>query len=182
MAAVRHAGAVYGRIFEAEVVRQMSRLRFVSGIVCAALAGAAAGCHRADDPARLAAAQQEFLQAFLAAHNSKDADVQMKLVDWDDVGDVEREHFSRESIRATIEFKITSATIEDIPGLNDRFTYLYNIPPEKFLVVVYDDPRGDDLIKFPIGRKDGKYCFAMRGLTKEALQRKAKQFKKTTAQ
>jgi hypothetical protein len=156
----------------------MSRLRFASGVVCAAALAGVVGCRHADDPARLAAAQQEFLQAFLKANASKDVDAAEKLVDWDDIGEESREHFIREDIRGTMNFKIKSAAIEDIPGLNPRFTYLYNIPPEKFLTVVYDDPRGADIIRFPIGRKNGRYYFALTGLTKEALQRKAKASKR----
>jgi len=32
----------------------------------------------------------------------------------------------------------------------------YSCSPEKFLTVVYDDPRGAITVKFPIAKKDGK--------------------------
>jgi hypothetical protein len=55
--------------------------------------------------------------------------------------------------------KIT-AKIETMPAVPPNFSALYNIPPEKFLVVVYDDPRGAITVKFPIAKKDGRYYFA----------------------
>jgi hypothetical protein len=67
--------------------------------------------------------------------------------------------------------KFTSAKIEDIPGLSPNFMARYNIPPEKFFVVAYDDPRGLITMKYPIGNKDGRYYFAMFGITPQAMQR-----------
>jgi len=37
-----------------------------------------------------------------------------------------------------------------------------DIPPQKFVVVVFHDPRGANTVKFPIAKKDGKYYFALR--------------------
>ena len=47
----------------------------------------------------------------------------------------------------------------------------YNLPPEKFFVVVYDDLRRVITMKYPIGKKDGRYYFAMLSITPEAMQR-----------
>src|SRR5579864_8532814 len=81
------------------------------------------GCHHSanslDSGADLA--QQDFLQAFLSTHDKKDLEAQEKLVDWDDITGYSREHFVREYIQAQLNSKISSANIEDIPGLNPRF-------------------------------------------------------------
>jgi len=49
-----------------------------------------------------------------------------------------------------------------MPAVPQNFSARYNIPPEKFFVVVYDDPRGAITVKFPIAKKDGRYYFALR--------------------
>lgn len=134
------------------------------------------GCRRSANvemPADSAAAQ--FLQTYLDAHHKKDTEAEKALVDWDDITEKSREHCLREMIEYDIQTNIASAKIEEIPGLNPRFAATYNIPPEKFLVVVYADSRGDIRIKYPIGRKDGHYYFASFGLTSEAMQRNNKQ-------
>ena len=143
------------------------------------------GCGRSGNASKAEAAsiaaepaQQEFLEAFLAAHERKDLEAQKTLVDWDDVTQQSKEHFLRETLQYNLDTKITSARIEDIPGLTSRFAATYNIPPEKFLVVVYADPRGEIRVKYPIGRKDGRYCFAMFGLTKEAMRRNNERLKR----
>lgn len=134
------------------------------------------GCRRSANvemPADSAAAQ--FLQAYLDAHNKKDLEAEKALVDWDDITEKSREHCLRETVGYDVKTKIASAKIEEIPGLNPRFAATYNIPPDKFLVVVYADSRGDITMKYPIGRKDGRYYFALFGLTAEAMRRNNKQ-------
>jgi hypothetical protein len=161
-----------------EMVNSGYRLTIMCGFLFWAVVG---GCHRSGNRSESDGtdpAQQEFVQAFLTAHDQKDLDAQEKLVDWDDVTDNAREHFIREYIKANEDVKISSATIESIPGLSPKFSVQYNIPPQKFLVVVYEGSRGGKPIKFPIGMKDGRYYFAMDGLTREAFQRNARQLKK----
>lgn len=133
------------------------------------------GCRRSakvEMPADSAAA--EFLEAYLDAHNKKDLEAEKALVDWDDITERSREHCLREMVGYDVQTNVASAKIQDIPGLNPRFAATYNIPPEKFLVVVYADSRGDITVKYPIGRKDGRYYFALFGLTSEAMQRNSK--------
>ena len=107
-------------------------------------------------------AQDEFVQAFLTAHDNKDLDAEEKLVDWDDVTESSRNHFIGE-LKSGLGVKITAKT-ESIPAVPPGFSALYNISPEKFLTVVYayDDSRGPITVKFPIAKKDGRYYFAMR--------------------
>lgn len=134
----------------------------------------------ASSAASLEAAQQQFLQSFLAAHENKDVEALKALVDWDDLTDTSRDKFLREDVQGMADRSIKSAAIEDIPGLTPRFGVLYNISPEKFLDIVYADPRGDIRIKYPIGRKDdGKCYFALRGLTNEALRSHNERYLKT---
>jgi hypothetical protein len=161
-----------------EIVNSGYRLMLACVFLLSAGTG---GCHRSGERSESDAtdpAQQEFLQAFLTAHDQKDLAAQEKLVDWDDTTDDSREHFVRSYIKANENVKISSAKIENIPGLNPKFSVLYNIPPQKFLVVVFEGSRDGKPIKFPIGMKDGRYYFAMDGLTREALQRNAGQLKK----
>jgi len=123
-----------------------------------------AGCQRpgtssasdATDPA-----QHEFVRAFLTAHDRNDLDSEEKLVDWDDVTESSRNHFVGE-LKSGLGVKVTSAQIESIPNLSSFFVSLYNIAPQMFFVVVYDDPRGVITMKYPIAKKDGRYCFALR--------------------
>lgn len=134
------------------------------------------GCRRSANvemPADSAAAQ--FLKDYLDAHNKKDLEAEKALVDWDDITEQSREHCLRETIEYDVKTRIASAKIEEIPGLTPRFAAKYNIPPEKFLVVVYADSRGDITMKYPIGRKEGRYYFALFGLTPEAMRRNSKQ-------
>lgn len=166
----------------------MSRPRRLSPVLSlcgAVLVLGLAGCRHAQLPPSSSpeaqSAQQQFLQAFLAAHESKNIDAQQVLVDWDNLTDESRNHFLRENIRGMIDVGVKSAVIEDIPGLSPQFAVSYNIPPEKFLTVVYADPRGDIRIKYPIGRKeDGRYYLAMFGLTREAFAANVRRFQKTS--
>jgi hypothetical protein len=91
------------------------------------------------------------VQAFLTAHDKQDLDAEEKLVDWDDVTESSRNHFIGE-IKSGLDVKIT-AKIESMPAVPPDFSARYNIPPEKFFVVVYDDPRGAITVKFPIAKK-----------------------------
>ena len=87
-------------------------------------------------------------------------DAEEKLVDWDDVTDSSRNHFIGE-LKSGLGVKITAKT-ESMPAVPSGFSALYNISPEKFLVVLYDDSRVVITVKFPIAKKDGRYYFAMR--------------------
>jgi len=144
----------------------MPKARWLPKVLCIiVLSSGMAGCHRsgtssasdATDPA-----QQEFVQAFLTAHDSKDLDAEEKLVDWDNVTESPRNHFIGE-LKSGLGVKIT-ARVEDLPAVPAGFSALYNIPPEKFLTVVYayDDSRRAITVKFPIAKKDGRYYFALR--------------------
>jgi hypothetical protein len=46
--------------------------------------------------------------------------------------------------------------------VSSDFIARYNIPSEKSLVVLYDDPLRVITMKYPIDKKDGRYYFAMR--------------------
>jgi hypothetical protein len=130
-------------------------------VLCAAaLTLAMVGCHHSANPSTSDHAQDEFVQAFLTAHDKKDLDAEEKLVDWDGVSESSRNHFVGE-FSSGMSVKIT-ANVESLPTVPPGFSARYNIPPEKFLVVVYDDPRGAITVKFPIAKKDGRYYFAMR--------------------
>ena len=119
-----------------------------------------AGCHQSGNPSTSDSAQDEFVHAFLTAHDKKDLVAEEKLVDWDDVTESSRNHFIGE-LKSGLGVKITAKT-ESMPAVPEGFSALYNIAPEKFLVVLYDDPRGVITVKFPIAKKDGRYYFAMR--------------------
>jgi hypothetical protein len=127
-----------------------------------ALSSAMMGCHHSENPSSSDPAQVEFLQAFLTAHDGKDLDAEEKLVDWEDVTENSRNHFIGE-LKSGLDVKIT-AKVEDLPAVPAGFSARYNIPPEKFLTVVYayDDSRGAITVKFPIAKKDGRYYFALR--------------------
>lgn len=139
----------------------MPRSCYPLQVLCAiVLISSMAGCHRSKNPSTSDAAQDEFLQALLTAHDKKDLDAEEKLVDWDNVTQRSRDHL-RGDLKSGLDVKIT-AKVEDLPAVPPGFSALYNIPPEKFLVIVYDDPRGAITVKFPIAKKDGRYYFALR--------------------
>jgi len=139
----------------------MRRPRFFFKVLCVVvLTSSMAACHNSGNSSISDPAQNEFVQAFLTAHDKKDLDAEEKLVDWDDVTETSRDHF-RGELKSALRDKIT-AKIEDLPAIPSGFSARYNIPPEKFLVVVYDDPRGAITVKFPIAKKDGRYYFALR--------------------
>lgn len=138
----------------------MQSQRLFKVIFTIALISGMAGCHRSDTVPTSDSAQQEFVRTFLAAHDSKDLDAEEKLVDWDGVTESSRNHFIGE-LKSGLGVKVT-AKIENLPAVPSNFSALYNIPPEKFLVVIYDDPRGSITVKFPIAKKDGRYYFALR--------------------
>ena len=127
-----------------------------------ALSSAMVACHHSENPSSSDSGQVEFVQAFVAAHDGKDLDAEEKLVDWDNVTENSRNHFIGE-LKSGLDVKIT-AKIEDLPTVPAGFGARYNIPPEKFLTVVYayDDSRGAITVKFPIAKKDGRYYFALR--------------------
>jgi len=146
-------------MFDAED-RKMPKSCYLLEILCAA-ALTSAGCHHnSANPSTSDPAQDQFAQAFLTAHDNKDLDAEEKLVDWDDVTESSRNHFIGE-FKSGMAVKI-AARVESLPTVPPGFSARYNIPPEKFLVVVYDDPRGAITVKFPIAKKDGRYYFAMR--------------------
>jgi hypothetical protein len=139
----------------------MANARRLFMVVCSvALTPGMAGCHRAGNAGAAEGAEVEFVQAFLAAHDNKDLDAEEKLVDWDNVAEVSRNHFIGE-LKSGLDVKIT-AQVESMPALSAGFSERYNIPPEKFLTVVYDDQRGPITVKFPIAKKEGRYFFALR--------------------
>jgi len=139
----------------------MANARWVFRVVCTvALSLAVSGCHRAGNAGASEGAEGEFVQAFLAAHANKDLDAEEKLVDWDNVAEASRNHFIGE-LKSGLDVKIT-AKVESMPAVPAGFSERYNIPPEKFLTVVYDDRRGPITVKFPIAKKDGRYFFALR--------------------
>jgi hypothetical protein len=139
----------------------MPSTRCLFHILCAVALGlAVAGCHRAGNAGALEGAEGEFVQAFLAAHDNKDLDAEEKLVDWDNVAEASRNHFIGE-LKSGLDVKIT-AKVESMPAVPAGFSDRYNIAPEKFLTVVYDDRRGPITVKFPIAKKDGRYFFALR--------------------
>jgi hypothetical protein len=139
----------------------MPRSCYLLQVLCAiVLISSTAGCHQSKNPSTSDPAQDKFVQAFLTAHDKKDLEAEEKLVDWDDVTESSRNHFIGE-LKSGLGVKITAKT-ESMPVVPPGFSALYNIPPEKFLVVLYDDPRGVITVKFPIAKKDGRYYFALR--------------------
>ena len=141
----------------------MAKQRWALKALCSVLlTSSMAGCHRAGNSSSSTsqAAEGEFLQAFLSAHDNKDLDAEKKLVDWDGVTEPSRDHFVGE-LKSGLDVKIT-VQAENLPSVPAGFSSRYNIPPDKFLTVVYDDPRGPITVKFPIGKKDGRYYFALR--------------------
>ena len=139
----------------------MANARWVFRVVYSvAFSLALAGCHRAGNAGASEGAEGEFAQAFLAAHDNKDLDAEEKLVDWDNVAEASRNHFIGE-LKSGLDVKIT-AKVESMPAVPAGFSERYNIPPEKFLTVVYDDQRGPITVKFPIAKKEGRYFFALR--------------------
>ena len=139
----------------------MAKARWAFAVVCTmALNVGVAGCHREGKASVGEGAEGEFVQAFLTAHDNKDLDAEEKLVYWDNVSERSRNHFIGE-LKSGLDVKIT-AKVEEMPAVPASFSERYNLPPEKFLTVVYDDPRGAITVKFPIARKDGRYYFALR--------------------
>jgi len=139
----------------------MPNARYLFHALCTmGLTWGMAGCHHSGNPSSSDPAQDEFVQALLTAHDKKDLDAEEKLVVWDGVTETSRNHFIGE-LKSGLNVKIT-AKVENMPAVPPGFSDRYNIPPEKFLVVVYDDPRGPITVKFPIARKDGRYYFALR--------------------
>jgi len=143
--------------------REMTKARWLLKVLCTiVLSSGMAGCHRSGNASTSAGAEDEFVQAFLTAHDSRDLDAEEKLVDWDNVTENSRNHFIGE-LKSGLDVKIT-AKVEDLPAVPAGFSARYNIPPEKFLTVVYAyvDSRGAITVKFPIAKKDGRYYFALR--------------------
>jgi hypothetical protein len=139
----------------------MAKARWLVGVLCTlVLSSAVAGCHRSQNASAADGAAGEFVRAFLKAHDNKDLNAEKDLVDWDNASESSRNHFIGE-LKSGLDVKIT-AKVEDLPSVPPNFTALYNIPPEKFLTVVYDDPRGAITVKFPIAKKEGRYYFALR--------------------
>jgi hypothetical protein len=139
----------------------MANARWVFRVVCAiALSLGVAGCHREGKASIAEGAEGEFAQAFLTAHDNKDLDAEEKLVYWDNVTESSRNHFIGE-LKSGLDVKIT-AKVETLPAVPAGFSERYNLAPEKFLTVVYDDRRGAITVKFPIAKKDGRYYFALR--------------------
>jgi len=149
---------------------KMPKSRSLLQILCMiALAADTVGCRRSGNAAPSEAvsasidpAEREFLQSFLTAHDKKDLDAEEKLVDWDDVTGNSRNHFIGE-LKSGLDVKIT-AKVEDLPAVPAGFSALYNIPPEKFLTVVYAyvDSRVVTTVKFPIAKKRWPvlFCYA----------------------
>jgi hypothetical protein len=154
----------------AKETSKMPKSSFLLQVLCTvALTSATAGCHHSENPTpsetgstSIDPAQDEFVRAFLTAHDNKDLEAEEKLVDWDDVTDSSRKHFIGD-LKSGLDVKIT-AKVEDLPAVPPGFAALYNISPEKFLTVVYayDDSRGAITVKFPIAKKDGRQYFALR--------------------
>jgi len=71
--------------------------RFLSKLLCAVvLTSSTAGCYHSGSSSASDPAQNEFVPAFLTAHDKKDLDAEKKLVDWDDVTETSRDHFRGE--------------------------------------------------------------------------------------
>jgi len=106
-------------MFDREESRNTPRSRYFSPLMDAVLlTSAALGCHYAANSSQSEApsgstdaAQQEFLQAFLAAHDQKDLAAQEELVNWGDVTEYSKAHFVRETLQYNVGVKFTSAKI-----------------------------------------------------------------------
>jgi len=85
-----------------------------------------AGCHRSGNASTSAGAEDEFVQAFLTAHDSRDLDAEEKLVDWDNVTENSRNHFIGE-LKSGLDVKIT-AKVEDLPAVPAGFQRTLQYP------------------------------------------------------
>jgi len=134
---------------------------FITAIVlCAACQGSRSAATPDSGTSSLDPAAREFVDAFLKAHEAKDLEAEKKLVDWDNASEREKDHFLADPLKASLEVKVT-ASLEEIQNTKP-FAGRYNLTPDKLLVLVFDEPRGSITVKYPIGKMDGKYYFALR--------------------
>ncbi len=104
--------------------------------------------------------QRQLAEAFLLAHDQADLEGLKALVDWDGVSDAYRDHFTTHMLQAKISHKILSIGIVDISMPPSAFQH-YNIQPEKFLAVHYDDDPPERGNLYPIAQKDGRYVLVL---------------------
>lgn len=119
------------------------------------------GCHKSQLGKGGDYHQRELMLAFLAAHDKNDLEGEEALVDWDGVTDGYKTHFIEHQLKAELSHKILSADIVDLSPAVAAHMNGYNITPEKFLSIQYDDDRPDRGNLYPMGQKDGRYLIAM---------------------
>jgi len=117
-------------MFDAEDCK-LPKSCYLLEVLCSA-ALTSAGCHHnSANPSTSDPAQDQFVQAFLTAHDKKDLDAEEKLVDWDGVSESSRNHFVGE-FSSGMAVKIT-ANVESLPTVPPGFSARYNIPLRSFL-------------------------------------------------
>jgi hypothetical protein len=120
-----------------------------------------AGCHKTEIGKGGDYHQRELMLAFIAAHDKNDLDAEQQLVDWGGVSDGYKAHFIEHQLKSELGHKILSADIVDLPKGMEAHFQGYNIIPEKFLAIHYDDDPADRGNLYPMGQKDGRYYIAM---------------------
>lgn len=106
--------------------------------------------------------QQEFLRAFLTAHDKKDLEAAKALVDWDEATDDYKSHFIRVDLEGHKTEFIKAIGIVPLPNVPAEYWTKFNHAPDAMLAVEYEDPRTQGRANlYPIGGKDGKYLIAL---------------------
>lgn len=102
------------------------------------------------------------MRTFLAAHDKGDLEAAKALVDWDDVSDGYKAHFIRVELEGHKKEFIKSIGFSPLPRVASEYWDKFNLKPEIFLSVEYDDPQTPGRSRlYPIGEKDGHYLIAL---------------------
>lgn len=121
-----------------------------------------AGCRKTIITTKGTSEQREFLLAFRDAHDKGNSEAEKALVDWDDVSDDYKAHFIRVEIEGHRKEFIKSIGFSALPPLPPQYWEQFNLKPDIFLAVQYDDPQAPGRSNlYPIGLKDGRYLIAM---------------------
>ena len=119
------------------------------------------GCHKTEFGKGGDYHQRELMLAFVASHDKNDLEAEKQLVDWEGVTDGYKAHFIEHQLKAELGHKILAADVMDLSPAVAAHMNGYNITPEKFLSIQYDDDRPDRGNLYPMGQKGGRYLIAM---------------------
>jgi hypothetical protein len=101
--------------------------------------------------------------AFLDAHERGDLEAEEALVDWEGVTPSYKASFIKNELQDGLRHRILAIDIADITNLLDTLALwewrhiVYNITPEKLLMVQYGGSRTNHPNLYPIAQKDGRY-------------------------